>query len=180
MSGHRKNFLKKFFVAAVASPNNLNYPSTWTKNLQRGHNNKTKCLFFWFGWPWIDLLWVVFQGRSFFDRLWPPRSLTLCGQVFVRCREPREPDPLNFSIFNWFSDAHVWVKSAQTPLRPSLECDLDFTEPKHTYCSLTIRSRKAMLLDWTQMKLRSLVYSVPCLGTQIFLNTIRLLGARNL
>ena len=43
--------------------------------LWRGHKNKTKCLFFGFGRPWPDLLGMVFQGHTFFDRLWPPRSL---------------------------------------------------------------------------------------------------------
>ncbi len=83
---------------------------------KRGHKNKIKCLFFGFGWPWIDLLWVMCQGRTFFDRLRPPRTLTWCGQVFVRCGEPRELDPLDFSLFSWFYDSHWWVQWAGNTL----------------------------------------------------------------
>ncbi len=47
----------------------------------------------------------MFQGRTFFDRLRPLRTLTLCGQVFVQCGEPRELDPLDFSIYHITSDS---------------------------------------------------------------------------
>ncbi len=55
---------------------------------------------------------VATDVKTFFDRLRPPRTFTWCGQVFVRCGQPRELDPLDFSIFSWLNDTQLWVKSA--------------------------------------------------------------------
>ncbi len=63
--------------------------------------------YFLFGGGSFYPLRVAPDVKTFFDRLRPPRTLTWCGQVFVQCGKPREPDPLDFSIFSWFNDTQL-------------------------------------------------------------------------
>ncbi len=70
------------------------------------------------------------------------------------------------------------AKDVKTFFYSSIQNSLKFNP---SWMGLGLHSNwKAMPLDWTRMKPGSTVYSVPCLATKIFLDTTRLLGARNL